>query len=487
MKHILKKQILWMAIPFALSLGACSDFLDKAPENKTPEQSVDYSKTEDMYLPVSGTYATFRQKMGFWGLYGLISVRGDDVEKGSTPTDQIQFQYCKLFQYEDIKDFFPLNASWEGLYNIVTISNSAIESLDKYAQYITSDADRLKYQQYKAEVRFLRAFAYFRIVNFWGDSPIILNNQQLKVEKTPKEDVYKYIFSELQYCVDSLPAVRPNQQTDKPGAVTHYTAQALLAKAQLYQGNWQAVLTATNDIINSGLFTLYADYYQSFKIPGKLSDESLFEIQFTDFDAGSGDIVRSDNWFILQGPRGGSNPIQGWGFMPPSDGIRTYFNQRGETVRDTTTFLLTGRTTPSGDFIVPPQPGEPTAYSGKAYTPANQLTPGRNEYGDNNNVRMLRYADVLLMNAEAKIRLNQSGDSPFNEVRLRANMPTITGVTLDDVLNERRVEFALEWGERYYDLLRTGRAASTLPGFVAGISDYYPIPQNQIDLNPNLK
>lgn len=487
MKHIFKKQILWVALPLALALGGCSDFLDKLPENKVEEENVDYSKTEDMYQPVSGTYATLRQRMSFWGFYGLMSVRGDDVEKGSTTNDQIQFQYCKLFQYEDIKDFFALNASWENLYYIVTTANSAIESLDKYATFVSSDNDMLKYRQYKGEIRFLRALAYFRITNFWGDVPLLLDNQQLTVKKSPREKVYEYILDELQYCADSLPAIRPNQQTDKPGAVTRYSALALMAKAQLYQENWQGVLNATDSIIDSGLFDLYPDYYQAFKIPGKLSNESLFEIQFTDFDAGSGDIVRSDNWFVLQGPRGGSNPIQGWGFMVPSDGIRAYFNQRGETVRDTTTFLLTGRNTPSGDFIVAPQPGEPTAYSGKAYTPANQLTPGRNEYGDNNNIRILRYADVLLMNAEARIRLGQNGDAPFNEVRIRAGMPTITGVTLDDVLNERRVEFALEWGERFFDLVRTGRAAATLPGFVAGQSEYYPIPQNQIDLNPNLK
>lgn len=485
----MKQNIIRMLVlGFILTITpACSDFLDKLPENKVEEESVDYSKTEDMYLPVSGVYATLRQKMSFWAAYGLISVRGDDVAKGSTATDQVEFLYAKLFQYEDIKDFWALNATWEGHYYIISIANSAIESLDKYAAFLTTDTEKLKYNRYTAEVRFLRALSYFRITNFWGNVPLLLNNQQLNVEKSPRADVLNYITTELEYCVNNLPDLRPNQQTDKPGAVTKYSALALLAKVYLYQENWQGTLTATNQIINSKLFSLYNDYYQLFKIPGKLSNESLFEIQFTDFDAGSGDIVRSDQWFAFQGPRGGSNPIQGWGFMVPTNEIRTYFHQRGETVRDTTTFLLAGQTSPSGDFIAVPQPGEPTAYAGKAYTPANQLTPGRNEYGDNNNIRILRYADVLLMNAEASIRLSQSGDTPLNEVRRRAQMPDITKATLDDVLNERRVELALEWGERFFDLVRTGQAAKTLQGFVTGQSEYYPIPQNQIDLNPNLK
>lgn len=486
MKYRITKQgVLW-ALPFVMFFTSCHDFLYRLPENTVEVEAVDYSKTSEMYMPVSGVYATAQNKLSFWGAYGLISVRGDDVDKGSSPTDQIEFNSVKLFQYEDIKSFWALNSTWEGLYNLVTISNAALESLDKYAEYITTDADRERYRQYTAEVRFLRAFAYFRIVNFWGNVPLLLNNQQLQVAKNPVEDVYKYIFQELEYCIANLPAVRPNEQTDKMGAVTKYTALALYAKANLYRDNWNEVLSATNQIIDSGKFSLFDNFYQLFKIPGKLSNESLFELQYTDFDSPSGEIIRPDEWFSSQGPKGGDNPIQGWGLYPPTDEIRAYFHSRGETVRDTTTFLLTGRYTPSGDSIPKALPGTPTAYNGKAYTPANQLTPGRNGYGDNNNIRVLRYADVLLMNAEVKIRLGQNGDAPLNLVRNRAGMPPITNATLDDVLDERRVELALEWGNRYFDLVRTGRAASTLKGFVAGKSEYLPIPQGQIDLNSQL-
>ena len=97
----------------------------------------------------------------------------------------------------------------------------------------------------------------------------------------------------------------------------------------------------------------------------------------------------------------------------------------------------------------------------------------------NNNIRVFRYADVLLMNAEAKVRLGQNGDSPLNLVRQRAKLSSLTNATVDQILDERRAEFAMEWGDRFFDLLRTGK----LP---AG-AEYYPIPQNQIDLNPNLK
>ena len=478
--------MLW-ALLLVMTFSSCSDFLDKLPENRVEAELVDYTKTSDMYMPVSGTYAVARNKFSAWMAFGLIAVRGDDVDKGSSPTDQIEFKYCKEFQYDRITGYWALNAAWEGLYNVVSTSNAALESLDKYAAHITNEADRKKYAEYTAEVRFIRAFSYFRIVNLWGNAPLLLNNQELNLVKSSREEIYNFIYSELEYCVANLPALRPNEQTNKLGAVTRYTAQALLAKAYLYNENWDGVLAATNDIISSNKFSLYNDFYQLFKIPGKLSNESLFELQYTDFGNGSGDIVSSDAWFAFQGPRGGKSPIEGWGFMTPTDNVRAFFAARGETVRSDASFLVAGKTTLSGDTIKPGLAGEPTCYNGKAYTPSNQLTPGRTSYGANNNIRILRYADVLLMNAEAKIHKGQNGDAEINQVRERAKLAPLTGATLDQLLDERRAEFAMEWGELFFDLVRTDKAAGTLPGFVKGVSEYYPIPQNQIDLNPNLK
>ena len=200
--------------------------------------------------------------------------------------DQLEFKYCKEFQYDRITGYWALNAAWEGLYNVISTSNAALESLDKYAAHITNEADRKKYAEYTAEVRFIRAFSYFRIVNLWGNAPLLLNNQELNLVKSSREEIYNFIYSELEYCVANLPALRPNEQTNKLGAVTRYTAQALLAKAYLYNENWDGVLAATNDIISSNKFSLYNDFYQLFKIPGKLSNESLFELQYTDFAGG---------------------------------------------------------------------------------------------------------------------------------------------------------------------------------------------------------
>lgn len=485
MKKIIKKQLVWM-VPLALTLSACSDLLDKLPENTVPVEDVDYSNTSEMYYPVSGVYAVAQQNFSSWTTYGLMVIRGDDVDKGSSPTDQIEFQWCKEFKYDQIKSFWAMDSAFQWLYYVVTIANSALESLDQYASHITAESDKAKCREYQAEVRFLRAYAYFRLTNMWGDVPILTNNQELNVSRSYKADVIEYLLSELQFCIENLPALRPSEQPHNMGAVTRYTALALQAKVQMYEGNWDVVASVTDEIINSRKFSLYKDYYQLFKIPGKMCDESLYELQFTDFGTGSGDIVGPDAWFTFQGPRGGNKPIEGWGFITPSQKLKDTFAARKETIRATTIFLNTGETTPSGDFIKEGNPGEPTSYNGKAYTPASQMTPGRNDYGANNNVRILRYADVLLMNAEAKIRKGQNGDAPLNEVRARAGLTPIVNATVEQVLDERFAELAIEWGERFFDLVRTGKAESVLPGFVAGKSEYYPIPQNQIDLNPNL-
>lgn len=484
MKQLIKRQILWL-LPLAMTLGGCSD-LDKLPENTVPVAGVDYTKTAEMYQPVSGVYATAQQNFSSWTTYGLMVVRGDDVDKGSSPTDQIEFLWCKQFKYDQIKSFWAMDSAFQWLYYVVTVANSALESLDRYAEHLTSEADKAKYAEYQAEVRFLRAYAYFRLMNLWGDVPLLKNNQELNVAKSHRTNVLKYVLEELQFCIDVLPALRPTEQPHNKGAVTKYSALALYAKVQLYEGNWAAVISATDEIIGSGKFSLYPDYYQLFKIPGKLCDESLYELQFTDFGTGSGDIVGPDAWFTFQGPRGGDKPIEGWGFITPTDKLKAFMLARAEEVRMKTTFLQTGETTPSGDYIKEGNPGEPTAYNGKAYTPASQMTEGRNDYGANNNVRILRYADVLLMNAEAKIRTGQNGDEPLNIVRERAGLAPLRGATVDEVLDERFAELATEWGDRFFDLVRTGRAAAELPGFVPGESEYYPLPQNQIDLNPNL-
>lgn len=290
----------------------------------------------------------------------------------------------------------------------------------------------------------------------------------------------------------NTPKVRPNEM-EHVGAFSGFSAQALAAKLNLYLGNYARVAELTDEMINSHKFELYPDYYQLFKLPGRLCDESLMESQVTDFGTGTGDYVGVDQFFACTGPSL-SNPnfdfsVGGWTFQGYYDSFVQWVEGRGETVRDVTSLLRGGSTTPSGDEVkMPSNPQNTAIWNGKNYLPIDQLTPGRTTYGSNNNVRIMRYADVLLMNAEAKVRLGQSGDDSFNQVRVRAQMPELTGVTLQQILDERRMEFCGEWGERYADLLRTGMAKEVLGarGWTEALA-YYPVPTGQADVTTELK
>jgi len=503
------------------TVASCSKFLDKPQEN-TPDNSVtvDYSQTGNMYGPVSGVYYVVSNGgpgLTHWMDFGIRAIRGDEFVKGSSVTDQSQLTDILQFHnsYASIINFWGTNNSWVDYYGLVTDCNSALTELDSFANYIpASNAANLALnREYKGEVRFMRAFGHFLASRVFGDVPILTStdpNILVSVERSSVTNVRKFILSEMDTCIASLQDAAPNAAMHI-GAVTKYTALLLKAKvAADLAGNdngspyWDTVATCTNQIISSNKFSLFSNFYELFKKPGKLCDESLFEIQFTDFGNSSGTVVLPGNFWDFQGPSGDQkgSPIAGWGFMAPTQTIVDFLNSRNDSVRLKTTVLNCGNpahagdatfqntysVTPSGDTVYGNSNGI-KYFNGKGYMPRSEMTPGRTNYGSNNNIRVLRYADALLLNAEALIRKGQNGDAPLNLVRARAKLNPITGATLQNVLDERRAEFACEWwGERYNDLLRTGQAATVLAsyGYVAGSTDYLPTPQAQIYLDANL-
>lgn len=467
-----------------LSFTACSDYLDKDPENKVPETDVDYTNLDEMYMPVSGVYAKVRTGGMHWVIWPLSIVRDDDMWSGRLDDQQLLVDFGN-YKYDNT--FWGLNEMWNQYYGIIKVANSALESLDSYAANTTNDQLLSQYRSYCGEVRTLRAYAYYRLTQSFGDVTILESNNQIDLTRSKKAAVEKYMLQDLQYAMDNSPKLRPNEMAHY-GAVTAYTAEMMAAKIYLNEGNYAMVEKLTDDIINSGKFSLYSDFYELFKIPGKECNESLFECQCTDFGQSSGDMVDADNWFVFQGPgsvKGNGITAGGWNFIRYNADFEQWAAARGETVRAATTFMEGNSTTPSGDEIGGNK-GE--YYNGKAYTPTNEMTEGRTKYGENNNVRVFRYADVLLMNAEAKVRQGKNGDAPFNLVRKRAKMPELTNVTVDQILDERRMELAGEWGERYNDLVRTGKAASVL-GSKGWTEDktYYPVPFAQLSDVPALK
>ncbi len=479
-------------LPVAMTMGAasCSDFIDIDPENTLDVEAVDYSQTANMYQPVVGAYSDVRSQAMHWANKMLISSRDGDMWSGRTDDQGTAVDFGRYFNYSN--GFWALNNVWNTYYNLIRTCNSSLDALDNYASYLTAgSSDYSNYLQYCGEVRTIRAFAYYMLVTNFGPIPLYKENTQSDFQRSTVEHVYEYMIEELTWAINNMQRMRPNQMSHM-GALTAYSAELLAAKVYLLQENWAQAEAMTDDIINNGNFELYSDYYQLFKIPGKLCNESLFECQVTDFGTGSGDQIGVDQWFNFAGPfsiksADGATSFGGWGFMGYEDSFQQWAANRGETIRIETSFLPAGSTTREGWVISDARGTSTNCWNGKDYLPYDQLTTGRTGYGTNNNVRVWRYAEALLINAEAKVRQGRSGDAPLNQVRSRAQMPAINGATLQDVLDERRMELCSEWGNRYVDLVRTGQAAAVLGNQGWNESKtYWPIPQGQLDNNSDL-
>jgi hypothetical protein len=511
-----KKIIAWVITVSILS--GCSKFLDHPLENQGQATKIDYANLSQMYQPVAGVYRTASSgSFARWIIVAMITVRSDDSEPGNTDAGQIGIHN---FQTDvTVKSYWGINDMWINLYGVVLAANSALAELDEFAKNIpASDAANTKLlARYRAEVRFFRAMAHFWIGRHFGAVPILGQesndpNQLASAKKSSIEDVKKYVMAEMDSCIANLEDARPNEATHI-GGVTKYTALMLKAKAAMdLAGNdngstyWDVVLDCTNQIIASSKFSLFNDYYQLWKQPGKLCNEALFELQYSDFGNANGDIVTSGanpnetwaNFYLFQAPENTyGGVISGPGWMAPTQKAVDFLTARNDAIRLKTAIqhcgingdIHTYAVTPDGD-TVSGNSSNKKYFNGKAYFPISEMTPGRVDYyGANNNVRIFRYAEVLLMNAEAKIRKGQNGDAQINEVRNRVGLGSLAGANLQQLMDERHAELICEWwGERFNDLLRTDQAATVLaPGFIKGKSEYIPIPQSQEDQNTNLK
>jgi starch-binding outer membrane protein, SusD/RagB family len=493
-----------------LAFTACNDLLNEVPENKTFTGETDYTKTGNMILPLIGLYSDFAAVDVGWENFPLISVRGDDVNAGGLGDQQ---DYAETDMYNYNKDYWMYNSLWQNYYSHVIVAHSAMEQIGKYKALALN---KTLGDQYIAEAKVIRAWNLLQLSRVFGSVFVPESsdpsNLLVAVVKS-KDDVMKHISAQMDEAIPLLPDMRPNERTDIKGGVTKYTALAIKALANLELKNYQAVADATSQIISSGKFSLESDFYQLFKTKGKLNSENLLEMQYSDFGKASG-----DNFYYLYaffGPQGWTPKItgagDGWGFYEPSMKFIKFMLDRNETVRLETSVLFTNRgiseikkdtkyaslpawisnKTRSGDVIN--DYARAMFSSGKHYLPSDQLTAGRTSYGTNKNFTCIRYAEVLLMHAEA---LTQNATSSamtavaaVNLVRARAGLTPLTSVTNAQVMDEKFAELAMEWGTRFYDMVRMGNTSALSYDGRTFSADkaFLPYPQNQVDLLPGLQ
>jgi starch-binding outer membrane protein, SusD/RagB family len=488
----MKKTYLLPCILGLLVLTNCEDFLDSRPEATIPSTGLDYTKSESIFLPISASYATLRNYGAHVFPYiGAFEITSDNADKGSTPGDNPPMAEMDNFTYESSNGL--VNDLWVGYYDIVSGANYAIHQMPLFETALQNASDKAYAHQCQGEVKAIRAYAYFNLTRLFGKVPIIdttLTSEQLAaVHQATTPQLYDFIEKDLAEAIAVLPV---SYSKEWAGRITKYTAMALKAKVHLYQEEWDSVAYLTDQIIASGRFGLLPNFREVFSIDGENSSESLFELQSSTLGKTAGDNTYIEYAYV-QGPRGNSpGNMQGWGFCTPSQSLIDFFDSRSEVIRPATTLLYRGTMTPEGDSIktICSNP----VYNGKVYTPSIYNNWNYNGYGFDHNVRIIRYSDILLMYAEAKVRgaavattSGLSADDAVNLVRYRAGLTDLSGVTLQEIWDERRAELALE-EDRFFDLVRTGQAATVLAGkgFSASKNKVFPIPSAQMQLNQNL-
>ncbi len=469
---------------------SCSDFLNIRVEGTIPSTGTDYTKAENIFQPVSAAYAQMRSDIWF-PYIGVGDITSDDSDKGSTADDNAYAKEMDDFTYTPGNYMF--NSLWTGYYNIVSAANNAIYQEGRYAEAMKTDENKLYARQCANEAKVIRAFAYTWLYRTFGAVPIVrygMSSDELANNPAvSKEELYKYILNDLDEAIDTLPSSYAKTWGTR---YTKYTALALKAKAAMYFEDWQSAADAAGEIIASGNFSLQSDYRYLFSVEGEGCSESLMEIEGSDLGQNSGEAPYL-LYAYYQGPRNNSpSNMQGWGFNVPNSNLLSFLQGRGESKRIEITFLQRGTTTPEGDYISEKCPNE--YYNGKVYTPSAYNTYNTNAYGYDHNIRLIRYAEVLLIYAEALANgvstsaCTYSADQALAEVQTRAGIATSTA-TLQNIYDERRAELALE-NNRIFDLIRLGKVAEvigeTKSGAKTNFFSHFPIPSEQITLNKAL-
>jgi hypothetical protein len=474
-------------IPLIILITGCEGFLDIRPQGQLTQEAFP-TTAADALLAVNATYTTLRQWHYHSGGYPILDIMSDDAHKGSNPNDQLPtIGPYDTFEHTATQD--GLDRWWSTLYEGIKRCNVVIEKVP----HIAMDADLIS--SCVAEAKFIRALLYFDLVRAWGGVPIVLTTTPpIRLERSSGDEVYTLIIDDLLAAIPDL-GTRSEQSPDQLGRATSGAAKALLAKVYLFRKDFVNAEKYALEVINSGEYELETLFEDANSKAGEHGVESVFEIGAMEVAGTEGG---GDQYANTQGVRG--TPNRGWGFNRPSLDLQYSFESGDPRMDATIIFLgevLDGveirgdGTTP--DEIRDDQGNllEIECYNQKVWIPG---TTTITQFGHNR--RLIRYADVLLMAAEA---LNENDDPTnaldyLNRVRKRARqgndaiLPDITETNKDNlrdlILEERRHELALE-GHRYWDLVRTGKAVEVLGplGFTAGKHELLPIPQNEIDIS----
>ena len=485
MKNNMRTYKLALILVLSLSLAGCESFLEKNPQGALTQTTFPASAS-DALLAVNAAYAGMLDLSFHSGIFPLMDIMSDDARKGSNPTDQ-SAEIGPYDSFKFSKTGSELSLWWATLYQCIKRTNVVIEKVP----VIVMD-EKLR-NRYIAEAKFLRALYYFDLVRAWGDVPLVTAlDPSIKLTRSPKLDVYKQIEQDLIAAIADLDE-KSDQPSSQLGRATKGSARGLLAKVYLFQGDFANASKYAMEVINSNIYGLEPVFTDATGVAGEDGIESVFEIGAIGIEGTGG-----NGYANVQGVRG--TPNRGWGFNRPAPNLRASFEPGDPRLKGTIIDLgdVIDGITIMGDGTTPDVTTdtngnilETECYNRKVWTPGTDVA---SQFGHNR--RLLRYADVLLIAAEALNETDKPGQALvyLNTVRLRARQGNSTilpdikttekNALRDLILKERRNELAME-GHRFWDLVRTGKAADVLGplGFVAGKNELLPIPQSEIDIS----
>lgn len=531
------RRSLFFLIP--LFLFSCNHYLHEEPRDQLPEED-GYGNENDLYLNTVATLYNYTggysDSEGLQGTYrGVYDFNTFTTDEAILPTrggdwyDGGFWQGLYLHRWGKTND--ALRATWDYLYKVIVLSN---RSLDKLARYGAAFDER-KINSYIAEVRALRALYYYYLIDMFGRIPLVVSPSipMREVKQSERSEVFDFIIHELQTVVSLLPAERSNELGIYYGRVTRPVVYFLLAKlalnAEIYTDDnwvdgirpdgkniffqvegerlnaWKTVIAYCDSLTRFG-YGLSPKYEENFSIFNESSVENIFTIPMDKilYRNQMQYLFRSRHYnhakaYGLSGENGSSatlEALQTFGYDTEAVDPRfdlCYFagvvlDLKGDTVR-----LDNGKVLEYLPWkIALDLSGRPEEKTAGARMKKYEVDGTATKDGKlmDNDIVLFRYADVLLMKSEAKVRNGENGDGELNAVRQRAGASE-RSATLPNLLAERQLELAWE-GWRRQDLIRFGRFTRaysfrpSLPGEENGYTIVFPIPERVRELNPHL-
>ena len=473
---------------------ACDDYIEVEPIG--PDADNYFNNEQEYESALIGAYDMLQSS--FWNVLLGVAASDDYAAGGdSFNYDQPTIQNVNQMIHTP-SDNNQLRDIWNLMYAGLNRANYLLEFKDK-----TDFSGR---EQIIAQAYFLRAYYAFELAKHFGDIPLkvetrggvnrivdqrIIIGEQYDINRVGSiSAVYSLIEEDLKEAISNLPVVQSDVYKVTKGA-----AQALLGKVYLYHGTFDDdkfadAASAFSDVIGSSQYSLKTgdDYLNLFETSAENGSESVFEIQYTGVEpAGWNCIICSEGSYFPKfcGPRSpydNSEFVTGWGFCLPSQELYDLYDE-DDARRDVTIYDLRDQQDSYS------QGRDDTGLFNKKYIPRKaDDRAGSDPLNFANNYRSIRYADVLLMAAEADVQSGgANAETYLNEVRARAygdsshDFSATEGDLLDAIYLERRKELAGE-GHRFFDLVRTGQAAAAIPGFTANKNEVFPIPLIELEL-----